>query len=267
MPNADIYGSDSTTISYKLTGETPNRVLVIQYKNWGVGLDYWGENIKAVDMQIKLYETDSKIEFVFRNWNNFDGYSKGARIGLRGNDDDIHCRFNSDDDWQNTIQRTGDAIIYFGDNSNITDGLTFSFMPPAACDVPSGQPASIQYEATTTQISGSFVPTETADHYLTLLSTDEALTELPQNGTYYSKGDVLGNATVLSYDTTAVFATDASLQGTTTYHVFVMAANSFCKQGPVYNTDAPLTAAIRTMPGAPAGLSVTENMSTNFLYR
>lgn len=258
MPNADIYGSDSTTISYKLTGETPNRVLVIQYKNWGVGLDYWGENIKAVDMQIKLYETDSKIEFVFRNWNNFDGYSKGARIGLRGNDDDIHCRFNSDDDWQNTIQRTGDAIIYFGDNSNITDGLTFSFMPPAACDVPSGQPASIQYEATTTQISGSFVPTETADHYLTLLSTDEALTELPQNGTYYSKGDVLGNATVLSYDTTAVFATDASLQGTTTYHVFVMAANSFCKQGPVYNTDAPLTAAIRTMPGAPAGLSVTE---------
>lgn len=258
MPNTDIYGSDSTVISYKLLGETPNRVLVVQYKNWGLGLDFWGENIKAVDMQIKLYEANSNIEFVFRNWNNFDGSSKGCRVGLRGNEDDIQCRYNANDDWQNTIARMGDAIIYFGDDSNITDGLTFTFTPPTACEVPASQPSSLQYEVSTTQITGSFEPCESADHYLTLLTTDEALSELPQTGTYYTKGDVLGNATVLSYDTVKTFATDASLQGATTYHVFVMAANSYCKQGPVYNTDAPLTTAIRTMPAAPAGLSITE---------
>ncbi len=258
MPNTDVYGSDSTVISYKLIGEAPNRVLVVQYKNWGLGLDFWGENIKAVDMQIKLYEANSNIEFVFRNWNNFNGSSKSCRVGLRGNEDDIQCRYNANDDWQNTIAKMGDALIYFGDDSNITDGLTFTFTPPSACEVPASQPSSLQYEVSTTQINGSFEPCENADHYLTLLTTDEALTELPQTGTYYAKGDILGNATVLSYDTVRTFATDASLQGTTTYHVFIMAANSFCKQGPVYNTDAPLTAAIRTMPTAPAGLSITE---------
>ena len=123
MPNTDIYGSDSTVISYKLLGEAPNRVLVVQYKNWGLGLDFWGENIKAVDMQIKLYEANSNIEFVFRNWNNFDGYSKGTRVGLRGNEDDMQCRYNANDDWQNTIARMGDALIYFGDNSNISCGV------------------------------------------------------------------------------------------------------------------------------------------------
>ena len=264
MPNTDVYGSDSTVISYKLTGEAPNRVLVVQYKNWGLGLDFWGENIKAVDMQIRLYEANSNIEFVFRNWNNFDGYSKGARVGLRGNEDDILCRYSADDDWQNTTARMGDASMYFGDESNIADGLTYTFMPPASCEAPTSQPSELQYEVSTTQIKGSFEHSETADHYLTLLTTEEALSELPQNGTYYSKGDVIGNATVLSYDTTAVFSTDASLQGTTTYHVFVMAANSYCKQGPVYNTDAPLTSAIRTMPNAPAGLSITEKHTDKF---
>lgn len=264
MPNADIFGSDTTTISYKLTGEAPERVLVVQYKNWGIALDFWGEEIGAVDMQIKLYEAGSKIEYVFRNWDRLAGRYKNVRVGLRGDENDILCRVSDNDDWTNTYKKLGDGLIYIGDNSNISNGLTYTFTPPAACEVPAAQPGNLQYTASTTGIEGEFEPCEGADHYLVLLSNESVLSELPQAGSFYATGDAIGNATVLSYDTTTVFSTNTVLDAATTYHITVMAANSYCSHGPQYNTDAPLNAAIRTMPAAPSSLSVT-NLGTDYM--
>ena len=92
LPWNDVIALDNTEISYKLTGEMPNRTLVVQYKNWACKTSMWTADSQPLDMQIRLNETSNNIEIVFANSaafssaiNSRTGIKSGEAVTLSGN--------------------------------------------------------------------------------------------------------------------------------------------------------------------------------------
>jgi hypothetical protein len=79
----DLAGSvtSSSAASYQLTGTSPDRVLTIEWLNWE--WDYTATEA-VISMQVKLYETTNKVEFIYRQeaGNVVPGSSGGASIGI-----------------------------------------------------------------------------------------------------------------------------------------------------------------------------------------
>lgn len=122
--------------------------------------------------------------------------------------------------------------------------LKYHIAPP--CATPSSQASNLVFGTpTASSVSGSFIPT-TASGYLVVCSTSVTLTTLPINGSTYSAGSTLGNATVVSFGTATTFNL-TGLNANTTYYVFVFAYNNTsCTGGPIYRTTIPLTSSITT---------------------
>jgi hypothetical protein len=57
----DLHGSDGTA-SYLTTGSTGSKIFTIEFKNWR----WYGNTSASISFQIKLYEADGKIEFIYR---------------------------------------------------------------------------------------------------------------------------------------------------------------------------------------------------------
>jgi hypothetical protein len=252
-----VYGNDNTEISYKVEGTTPGRVLVVQFKNYQVPLDNFATIKDEVNLQIRLYEQSNKIEFVYKDWNH-SGMSRSFRTGLKGSSpENVHLRGTAVETWGNTTKSL-DINISWSSTISIPDNLTFTFTPPADCVTPADQPTDLILTSTTIGIGGSFTASASADHYLTVISNDAVLSVAPQDGQYYKAGDVLGNGTVIGYDTIKSFATPDNLSAATTYYIYVLAANSYCAFGPKYNSTNPLTASATTSPAEPAAFSVVD---------
>ena len=262
---SDIYGLPETEISYQTTGTAPNRVMTVQYKDLGLAYDGWDgiEMRDTVQLQIALHENGQiTIQFdgfepdpsVELNWHD------GFKIGIRGTGDDRLMKSSSftDDEFD-----TSDAILQWRSSSYPTDGLTYTFTAPEDCAAPASQPTDLTLASTSTAISGSFTKTADADHYLVLISDQSSLSEQPVDGTVYAAGDVIGNATVVSYDTVTTFATKDNLDNAKDYYVYVMGANSNCFYGPKYNTTSPLTAQLATLAGAPQAFTVASTDTTS----
>jgi hypothetical protein len=78
----DMQGNPNGVLSYTTLGSAPNRVFVVQWKDWNkyqasanVGQSY--------NFQIKLYETSNKIEIVYGSFTPTASY--GYEVGIRGN--------------------------------------------------------------------------------------------------------------------------------------------------------------------------------------
>ncbi|GHT88729.1 hypothetical protein FACS189474_4490 [Bacteroidia bacterium] len=256
-----VYAFPDTEISYLLSGTSPNRVLTVQYKNWGLAFDFTGAAKGRVNHQIRLYEGTNKIEFSYTGWDKGTTVqSKGYRVGLKGSiEGDVHHRSgaNAATGWTATTQGENTNLMW-SNTIAIADGLKFVFTPPADCVIPSEKASGLQMNATSTDFTGSFTPTATADHYLVVQSEQATLGATPVDGTYYKTGDNFGNGQVLSFDTTTEFASlwNEVLEGATTYYIQVFAVNSLCAGGPLYNTEA-LTGSVTTLPNAPASFAVT----------
>ncbi|MDP4115936.1 MAG: choice-of-anchor D domain-containing protein [Bacteroidota bacterium] len=77
----DLQGQTGSEIGTKLLGTAPNRVYVIQWKNYRY---YGSANVgDTLNFQIRLYETSNKIEFVYGN-NVKSTTSKTPQVGLKG---------------------------------------------------------------------------------------------------------------------------------------------------------------------------------------
>lgn len=254
---SNISASDDTEISYKLTGTAPNRVMIVQWKNLSLSID-WGSNYKKVDAQIRLHETTNKVQLIFNNWASEGAMGKAIRVGIRGKEKtDANLRYSATNDFTNTVKLT-QSIMSWSKNANIPDGLTYTFTPPAECETPVAQATDLQLTASSIGVSGSYTVSESADHYLVVMSTEPTLSQMPKDNTYYAEGDQLGNGTVICYTTESSFATPETLDGAKSYYFHVFATNSFCTFGPLYNTTTPLTGNIKTCPEAPTALSVTD---------
>lgn len=115
------------------------------------------------------------------------------------------------------------------------------------CVAPSNQPTALSFSGTTSSTaSGSFAVT-TASGYLVLYSTAASLTANPANGTTYTAGNTLGNATVVSSGSTNSFVA-TGLSASSTYYFYIFSYNNTaCSGGPIYNTTAPLSGSAVTL--------------------
>ncbi|MGL2965851.1 CehA/McbA family metallohydrolase [Flavobacterium sp. XGLA_31] len=114
--------------------------------------------------------------------------------------------------------------------------------PP--CNAPTFQPTALVFNTPTADsLSGSFTTT-TADNYLIVYSTSASLSAQPNNGTTYTAGATLGNATVLSVGSSNLFNATGLTGGTTYYFTIFALNNALCVGGPAYNTVSPLKGSV-----------------------
>ena len=161
------------------------------------------------------------------------------------------------------------AIVTSGvcssDSSN-TVNITFPF--------PVAQPTDLILTAGINSIMGTFTASASADHYLIVRSTSNTLGATPLNGYIYNVNDLIGNGTVVSYQTDLGIS-DTGLVMNTEYYYFVFAANNLsCTYCPVYLTLSPLTGNTITMsPPTHKTLNITAmlqeyyNTSTGLMHQ
>ncbi len=135
--------------------------------------------------------------------------------------------------------------LYLTTNPLNDDVTTVAGLPP--CAAPVAQPTGLATVSSINAIQGSFTATA-ADGYLVLQSSSPSLSLTPVNGTAYSIGATLGNATVIQTGNANSF-TSASLTPATQYYYFIVSYNAqACVNGPVYNVSSPLSGTATTLP-------------------
>jgi trimeric autotransporter adhesin len=145
------------------------------------------------------------------------------------------------------------------------DNVSVTVTATTSCTPPSNQPTALSLTPDVTSISGSFTAAATgttaADNYLVLRSASSTLSSQPANGTAYTAGSTLGNATVVSAGSSTSF-TSSSLTAGTTYYFFVYSYTT----ANCYNLASPLSGSVATS-GAPtasvAGGTNASEPSTN----
>lgn len=255
-----------TEISYKTTGEAPNRELIVQYKNLQLCASTWeGLSVRdTLQIQIRLHE-GGRIEFVTNGFQPSPeigsemGWRDYVKMGVRGEGDDRLMKKSSfmSDDFD-----TSENVLAWNYDNYPADGTTYTFIAPEDCSSPASGATGMKTVPTSNSISGSFKPSSTADHYLVLLSNSNKLSELPTDGKYYETDDTLGNTKVIAYSTDTVFSTKEDLSAASTYYIHVIATNSYCFYAPKYNTSDVLTMEVSTRPGAPSSIGVAATDST-----
>ena len=142
---------------------------------------------------------------------------------------------------------TGGPLYY---TNSVLTGTASTIAGLPACATPTGQPADLIFNTTTTNsIQGSFTDaTAVADEFLVLRSTSTSLSANPVNGQNYNSADVLGNAVVVQRGNNLALSANG-LTPNTAYYFFIFSVNSqACVNGPVYNITAPLSGTQSTHP-------------------
>lgn len=249
-------GSWDTEISYKTTGDVGSRVLIVQYKN--VYVDWFGDAIGAVSLQIRAYEGTNKLQLVMDNWEqDINTASLMTKVFLKGAIGDLLCLKGS---WSSPEIGTQYSALTYSESDYPVSGQVFEFTPGNTCATPAVLPTDLTLEATSEDLSGSFTAsTEGADRYLVLLNKGAAAAEAPVDGVTYAKGDSIGTALVMAYGSETSFESpyNMTLDGSTTYYVSVYAANALCLGGVKYSL-LPVVASVKTLPTAPQSLTLSD---------
>lgn len=103
------------------------------------------------------------------------------------------------------------------------------------CVAPAQPPTTLVLTPSNTVIVCSFTAEPSANRYLSVISTSNTLSASPVNGITYATGQAFGGGTIINYTAAANF-TVTGLTVSTTYYIFVFAANSECSGEPFYNT-------------------------------
>ncbi len=126
-------GIAASQASYSVTGATPNRVCTIEWKSleWN-----WSSSANTLSMQVKLYETSNKIEFLYKQEADAGspGGSGGASIGIADGLTGYLALDNS------TAAATASSTTFAtGIAAKPATNQKFIFFPPAPC---AGKPNS-----------------------------------------------------------------------------------------------------------------------------
>ncbi|MBQ5775690.1 MAG: fibronectin type III domain-containing protein [Bacteroidaceae bacterium] len=263
----------TTEISYKLEGESPNRTLVVQYKDLGVAAGW--EYSVSWNFQIRLNEGTNTIDFVLGEAGKIyleepgegeertDDFEAQVEYLLKGSGTDVLVVAKDDE--------TGDWMTYPEDRSDYwtnetAAGTTFTFTAPADCVTPEEYVRLKEVIPSTDQFRIEWNPLEDADRVLLILSESYMLTEGPQDGTFYKIGDELGGGIVLDFTTDTVYDTndqwELTFKPATEYYLHAYTANTYCAGGPMYDTG--ILGSFKTKPEAAVALDVT-NTTINTL--
>ena len=259
------YGFDDTEISYKLDGEAGNRVLIIQYKNVGLttNSDWEHDYCGKAQVQYRIYEKSGNISMQVNGFKPSDDVAPGRfnfmRIGLLGDTGD----FQQVQAYDGSVTSSKDNYISFSEESYPADGTTYTFLAPEDCMTPEGTLSNLQLTTTSTQINGSFKPSD-ADHYLVLAGKAAPEGVQPVNKTKYAVGNEIGNAKVIAvvaiyddqfnYNDAPTFSSPNNMETGTEYHVTLIPYNAIGANGPLYGKATTQT--VTTKPAAPQELTV-----------
>ena len=257
IPISKVYGLPETKLCYKVEGAAPNRSLVVQFKNLGVEKRMtWEEEIAdTVNVQFRFYEESGNLSITcsgFEPWAGADMSNLSLKIGILG---DIGDRLMLTD-FASGATTTRDQLISWRNDVYPAEGVTYTFVAPQPCVMPTTQPTQLALNSTSNTISGTFAPVSDADRYLVLATKQATLDEMPADGVRYAEGDKLGQATVAAYTAMPQFATSELFESASEYNVFVISSNAQCSNGPVYNLQNPLKGTVKTMGEAPKSLTV-----------
>lgn len=255
------YGSDFTTvgfyntlgfeytadsrISYQTLGEGDEQHLTVQFTDYAVKTTSTGATY-PVDIQLNLY-ADGKVTMVLNGFSSLASDEDKPAVLWAGIRQEGNYVSASGDSGSLTVNHNDRDGANFG--ANTPDGTTLTWNIPTECAAPAAQPTDLVLTSTSDQINGSFTPVEGADYYLVLYTEGDAVPGVPEDGTVYAKGEVLGEATVAGYGADTNFVIYNLTGGK--YNCYVYAVGAFGLNGPKYNTVDPLEASIGTKPAAP----------------
>ena len=111
-------------IYYMTEGSAPNRVLTIEWWQYG----FWLNGFDEICFQIKLFETTNEIKFVYTT---NDEYSiRNIQVGLRGSSNTDFINRQTTTNWsQTTAGMVNTASCLFSPGITPPAGLTFIFTP------------------------------------------------------------------------------------------------------------------------------------------
>lgn len=111
-------------IYYKTEGTSPNRVLTVEWWQYG----FWLNGFDEISFQVKLYETTNEIRFVYVT---NDEYSiRTVQVGLRGSSNADFNNRQTATNWAQTIAGTQNtSSCTFQPGVTPPAGLTFIFTP------------------------------------------------------------------------------------------------------------------------------------------
>lgn len=269
--DGSAYGTENTSIQYKLEGAAPEQILTIQY----TGMSYMEEGQSGqLDYQIKLHEADNHIEMIFGSTVSFGSSGDWFHVGLRGDGDPLYIS-PVDDSWAETEFNTaGNATI---GNTTFPEGLKYVFNLPPDCEAPATAVSGLTLSATSVKVSGEAAVAEgAADGYIVVASTAE-ITGVPEAGTYAVGDDLLGGKVLAVEELggTSISFEDgderygSALLPNTTYYYAVYLYNFKCSGEPQYgpiasenittNTSAPASLKVVSLSGEEIKLTVTAN--------
>jgi len=135
-----VYGKDNKAINadgslgeirYDTLGTAPNRIFVIQWKNF---MDYSGST-DVLNFQIRLYETTKVIEFVYGNCSVVN--TETCQVGLRGTTNADFLTRTTTTDWTaSTAGGANNATMAVSPTIYPPNGTVFTFTPPAPSTFP-----------------------------------------------------------------------------------------------------------------------------------
>jgi len=197
--NRDIKSRDDGTLMSLTSGTAPNRIFTVQWKNWRRTPTATASDIFS--FQIQLKESGNKVQFVYGAFTTVTATTAATiQVGLRG---DSAADFNNrttTTDWSATTAGTANnnsctmsATVF------PTDGLTFTFSPAGAGEVPLAAQNPIPANAAINVSIGanlSWAPGGgTVDGYKVYLGTNNPPTNIvngtTQTGTVYDPADFI----------------------------------------------------------------------------
>jgi hypothetical protein len=112
-------------IYYKTEGTAPNRVLTVEWWQYG----FWLNGFDEICFQIKLYETTNQVKFVYIT--NDELSIRNIQVGLRGSSNADFNNRQTTTNWSQTSGGTSNtAYCLFSPGITPPAGLTFIFTPP-----------------------------------------------------------------------------------------------------------------------------------------
>ncbi|MFZ4591250.1 MAG: T9SS type A sorting domain-containing protein [Ignavibacteria bacterium] len=112
-------------IYYKTEGSAPNRILTVEWWQYG----FWLNGFDEICFQIKLYETSNQISFVYTT--NDELSIRTVQVGLRGSSNAEFINRQTTTNWsQTTAGTTNTASCTFSPGITPPSGLTFTFSIP-----------------------------------------------------------------------------------------------------------------------------------------
>jgi hypothetical protein len=127
--NYDLYGlvANGAEIRYQTLGTAPNRILVVQFKNFG----FYSAGLADFNFQFQLYETTNVVNIVYGTYAG-TSISNSLQVGLRGASSADFNNRTTTSNWSATTAGGTNAATcsYTPPGVMPASGLTFTWTPP-----------------------------------------------------------------------------------------------------------------------------------------